>query len=126
MRQDRVDYRMQRRAVLRALGSGLRDRGEVCDAHPELVRAGRHLGTEIVDPCPVCTTDLLRQVSYVFSGRDRQRHPGGRAVPRETLARQAERYGVLTVYTVEVCLGCHWHHLVESYRLLPDGSSQVG
>jgi hypothetical protein len=39
-------------------------------------------------------------------------------VPVEALARQAEREGDLTVYAVEVCVDCMWHHLLESYRLL--------
>jgi hypothetical protein len=34
------------------------------------------------------------------------------------LSRQAQRYGDLAVYTVEVCTACHWHHLVESFLLL--------
>lgn len=125
MRQARTDYRMQRRALLRDVGTGVRDRSDVCDAHPDLLRAGRHLGDEVEEPCPLCEASTLRHVTYVFEGKG-QRTPGGRAVPRASLARQAERYGDLIVYTVEVCTTCAWHHLMESFRLLADGSSRVG
>ena len=67
--------------------------------------------------CPLCEERELRHVTYVFDRKD-PRNRGGRAVPRESLARQAERYGDLDVYTVEVCTACHWHHLVESFLLV--------
>lgn len=119
MRQAGTDHRLQRRALLGQVASGARSRDEVCDAHPDLVRAGLHIGDEAREPCPICETENLRQVSYVFEGKGRS--TGGRAVPRESLTRQAERYGDLTVYTVEVCLHCRWHHLLSSYQLLaPD------
>jgi hypothetical protein len=122
-REGRTDYRLQRRALLREVAEGTRPVGDVRDAHPDLVRAGQHIGSEVREDCPLCDAQALRHVSYVFEGKGRQRTPGGRAVPRESLARQAERHGDLTVYTVEVCLGCHWHHLLESYQLLARGSA---
>jgi hypothetical protein len=122
VRQGRTDYRLQRRALLRDVAAGSRTTDDVCDAHPDLVRAGIHIGTAQHDPCPVCDGDGLTHVSYVFEGKGR-RTPGGRAVPRDALARLAERYGDLTVYTVEVCTGCHWHHLVESFQLLARGTA---
>lgn len=117
MRKGRIDYRMQRRALLRDVRAGLRSPEDVRDAHPDLVRAGLHLGTSVSDDCPLCEEDGLRHVTYVFDRKD-PRNKGGRAVPRESLARQVERYGDLTVYTVEVCVACHWHHLVESFQLM--------
>jgi hypothetical protein len=117
VRKGRIDYRMQRRAALRDLAVGRRTSDDVCDAHPELVRAGLHLGEDAKEPCPVCEARALRHVTYVFEGKNR-RTQGGRAVPRDSLSRQAQRYGDLAVYTVEVCPACHWHHLVESFLLL--------
>jgi hypothetical protein len=117
MRQGRTDYRLQRRALLQRVREGQRFRDEVCDAHPELLRAAQHLGTRVSDACPICERQELVHVHYVFEGKT-PRTRGGRAVPREALARQAERYGDLTVYTVEVCTSCGWHHLLESYLLL--------
>ena len=122
MREGRTDYRLQRRALLREVTSGSRSSGDVRDAHPDLIRAGKHIGHEVRDACPLCEGPGLRQVSYVFEGKNRKAR-GGRAVPRESLARQAERHGDLTVYTVEVCIDCHWHHLIESFRLLARGTA---
>ena len=117
MRKGRIDYRMQRRAVIREVREGLRGLADVRDAHPDLLRAGTHLGDRTRDGCPLCEDDGLRHVTYVFRDRD-GRTQGGRAVPRESLSAQVDRYGDLSVYTVEVCLDCHWHHLVESYLLV--------
>jgi hypothetical protein len=117
VRKGRIDYRMQRRAVLRDVRAGLRAPQDVRDAHPDLLRAGTHIGSVVQDACPLCDEADLRQVTYVFRDRDK-RTQGGRAVPHDSLAAQADRYGDLSVYTVEVCLACHWHHLVESYLLI--------
>lgn len=117
MRKGRVDYRMQRRAVLRDVLAGMRAPQDVRDAHPDLVRAGTHIGWPADEACPLCGERELREVTYVFRDRD-ARTQGGRAVPRESLEAQLDRYGDLTVYVVEVCVACHWHHLVESYLLL--------
>ena len=113
---------MQRRAVLRDVAAGRRSLGDVCDAHPDLVRASRHIGTPVEEDCPLCGDEALAQVTYVFEGA-RHGSCSGRAVPRESLRRQVERYGELHVYTVEVCAACHWHHLVESYALTPRDSA---
>ncbi len=122
MREARTDYRLRRRALLREVTEGARSVDEVRDAHPDLVRAGTHIGTPAAEPCPLCERDALTHVSYVFEGKG-PRTASGRALPAEALARHAERHGDLTVYTVEVCTACHWHHLLESYRLLASGSA---
>ena len=122
MRKGRIDYRMQRRAVLRDVSVGLRSRDDVCDAHPDLVRASQHIGTAVDEDCPLCGGGTLVQVTYVFEGRHRGPR-SGRAVPRESLAQQVERHGDLDVYTVEVCPRCRWHHLIESFLLVARGSA---
>lgn len=123
MRKGRIDYRMARRALLRDVAAGLRSRPDVCDAHPDLVRAGRNIGEVVEDDCPICDRPELRYVTYVFTGRGGKKGEGGRAVRREALRAHAERYGDVNVYTVEVCGDCHWHHLVESFWLLATGKA---
>src|SRR5204863_7176027 len=61
-----IDYRLARRAVLREWRMGKVGRAEVCDAHPELVRAARHLGEATTQECPICEKSNLRLVSYVY------------------------------------------------------------
>lgn len=125
MRHGRVDYRMARRATVRDVREGLTARDSVCDAHPDLVRAGRHIGTPVDDDCPMCQGDGLAHVTYVFPsyGPVARR---GKAVPRDSLAAQVQRHGDLRVYTVEVCRACSWHHLIEKFDLVPRGRALSG
>lgn len=117
MRHTRTDHRLQRRNVLREVSDGVRSPDDVRDAHPDLVRAGHHIGETADGRCPLCTGAHLREVHYVFELRGSRRSPSGRALPREALARHAARHGDLAVYLVEVCTACHWHHLLESFHL---------
>ena len=125
MRAGRVDYRMARRATVRDVQEGLTPRDSVCDAHPDLVRAGQHIGERQDGECPMCDERELAHVTYVFPSYGPKARRGS-AVPRESLLAQARRYGDLRVYTVEVCLGCHWHHLVEKFDLVPGGRALSG
>jgi hypothetical protein len=105
-----VDYVLARRAVLRDLRSGRLERDEVCDAHPELLRAGRNVGQEADSDCPVCGRDRLRLVSYVYG--DGLRHANGRCITSEDeLARLDDAHEAFSRYVVEVCLECRWNHL---------------
>jgi hypothetical protein len=124
MRTGRIDYRMRRRALLRDVAEGLRSPDDVRDAHPDLLRAARHLGEDADEGCPLCEDGRLRHVTYVFDRRSRS-HPGGRAVPAASLALELDRSGELRVFVVEVCPACCWHHLVESF-LLVDRPTTVG
>lgn len=115
VRRGRIDYRMARRALVRDVKVGLLSPREVCDAHPDLVRAGRNVGETTDDACPICAGPGLRLVTYVF-GKEVGRN-SGKVVPRTSLEPLTQRYGDLNVYTVEVCTACCWHHLRESFWL---------
>jgi Family of unknown function (DUF5318) len=105
-----VDYALARRAVLRDLRAGRRDRIDVCDAHPELLRAGRHVGEPAGGDCPVCGSSNLRLVSYVYG--DALRHANGRCITSDgELAKLDANHEEFTRYVVEVCLECRWNHL---------------
>ena len=105
-----TDYALARRAVLQDLERGRLTRLDVCDAHPELLRAGRHLGEPAPLACPVCEARSLRYVSYVY-GND-LRHANGRAITNDgELARLGAAHEEFARYVVEVCLDCGWNHL---------------
>jgi hypothetical protein len=125
VRDQRTDYRLRRRAALRAVEDGQRSREDVCDAHPDLVRAGTHIGILTDEPCPICAEPGMRFVDYAYPRLSNGRRLGG-AVRRDDLTRRAARYGELDVFEVEVCINCHWHHLVTSYVLAPDASASNG
>ena len=111
-----VDYRLQRRRTLADFRSGKVAPSEVCDAHPELIRAARNVGTETQTTCPICEETELRLVTYVFG------HgigPQGRCVSTAKEMRSLNASAQdLNAYVVEACTECRWHHLL---RVLPIG-----
>lgn len=104
-----IDYALARRAVLRDLRRGNVARLDVCDAHPELLRAGRNLGTTAGETCPVCESRELRLVSYVYG--DRLEHANGRCVIEAELESLGTSQDEFSHYVVEVCLDCSWNYL---------------
>ena len=122
VRDQRTDYRLRRRAALRAVHDGQRSREDVCDAHPDLIRAGTHIGVLAGETCPMCDEPGLRIVDYAYPRLSHGRRLGG-AVRRDDLPRRVARYGELDVFEVEVCVNCGWHHLLVSYVLTPDASA---
>lgn len=110
-----VDYRLARASVLADYRDGVLARSEVCDAHPELVRAARAVGAPIPGECPVCERTELVHVTYVFGPR-LPKH--GRCISlRGELTRLAKRPGTHVAYVVEVCRRCSWNHLVRRSNL---------
>ena len=120
-----VDYRLARASVIADYRGGLVARNDVCDAHPELVRAAREVGTDVTGACPICDERTLVQVTYVFGPR---LPAHGRCISlRGELSRLARRPGVHVAFVVEVCRECSWNHLVRRTTLeQPDPSHELG
>lgn len=115
----RVEYRLVRDAIVRDVRKGRLALVDVCDAHPELMRAARNVGTAIGDECPICESEQTVQVTYVFGAG---LPPGGRCPGTAAeLARLRRRATPVTCFDVEVCPGCGWHHLLRKY---PAGGRQ--
>ncbi len=86
---------------------------EICDAHPELLRAARYVGEPVHRACPVCDRTELRLLAYVYA--DDLKRDNGRVWKIDRgIAMAAEREGG-TCYVVEVCTGCSWNHLSEAF-----------
>ena len=49
-----IDYRLARQSVISEYRKGRVAQHEVCDAHPELIRAARNVGEESSRTCPIC------------------------------------------------------------------------
>jgi hypothetical protein len=110
-----VDYRLARQAVLSEYRKQRLARHEVCDAHPELVRAARECGEPTSIECPICEETQVVLVSYVFGPR---LPPFGRCITKKgELTSLARRSGDLTCYVVEVCPSCSWNHLARVFPL---------
>ncbi|CAN5197683.1 hypothetical protein BH20ACT8_BH20ACT8_00760 [soil metagenome] len=123
-----TDYRIAKRALVRAVSDGAVRVDDVCDAHPELLRAARHVGVETDRTCPICAladeradvppddAPTLRLVTYVY-GDDLKRKSGHIVWTREELAGLAAQHRSFVAYVVEACLVCGWNHLAESQLL---------
>jgi hypothetical protein len=109
-----VDYALARRSVLASLRRGQLATSDVCDAHPELLRAGRNIGDEVDRVCPICSHESLRWVRYVY-GDELKRNNGRVVYPRDWLSELASTHDQFTCYVVEVCIDCCWNHLIRSY-----------
>lgn len=110
-----IDYRILRASVVARYSAGSIDRSEVCDAHPELIRAAQNVGVEKPGECPICEAETLVDVRYVFGPRLPSH---GRCISLQAeLNRFARRAGKHTLYTVEVCQSCNWNHLLRRAEL---------
>lgn len=108
-----VDYRLARNVVVTEFRKGRLSRLDVCDAHPELLRAAVNVGEEAREDCPICEESKVRLVSYVFGNR---LPPSGTCVTtRKEMNRLAKGGRDLTCYVVEVCPSCSWNHLARSF-----------
>jgi len=117
-----TDYTLAKRAVIAEFRRGGLTRLDICDAHPELLRAARNIGRPLPRPCPVCRCSTLREVRYVFG--DQLKDLSGRVVYPDTWVDDlVGSYDEFRCYVVEVCIECSWNHLAACYLL---GRSYAG
>lgn len=109
-----VDYGLARRSILAAVRRGTVATSDVCDAHPELIRAAKNIGLSREENCPICSHEAIRWVRYVY-GDELKRNSGRVVYPEEWLSELAGSHDEFTCYVVEVCIDCSWNHLVRSY-----------
>lgn len=108
-----VEFGLVRHALLAKVAAGLLRHEDICDAHPELMRAAKNLGRTTGENCPVCGDRELVEVTYVFGAR----LPAGGTCPttRAELLTLERRKESVQCYAVEVCTGCSFHHLVRKW-----------
>lgn len=113
-----VDHRLARRMLINEVKRGRLREEVVCDAHPELIRAARNVGTQTSTVCPICEETELKLVTYVFGhGLQAQGHCVSTA---EQMRRIEARSTEASAYVVEACVECRWNHLL---RILPVGGT---
>src|ERR1700744_5883981 len=105
-----VEYRIIRNGVVREVDRGKLLKTDVCDAHPELLRAARNVGRPTKEVCPICDDGRLVTVTFVFGAK---LPPGGRcpgtAAELKALCRRPEP---VLLCGAEVCPACACHHLM--------------
>jgi len=108
-----VEYRIVRNGVVREVERGRLLRIDVCDAHPELLRAARNVGRPTKEVCPICDDGRLVTVTFVFGAK----LPAGGRCPGTVAELRAlcRRPEPVLCYEVEVCPDCAWHHLMRKY-----------
>jgi hypothetical protein len=108
-----VDYRLARNVTVSEFRKGRLSRLDICDAHPDLLRAAVNVGDETREDCPICEEAKVRLVSYAFGNR---LGPAGVCVTsRQEMTRLARTAKDLTCYVVEVCPNCSWNHRARSF-----------
>lgn len=118
----RVDYSLARKATLRAFHAGRLSRLDICDAHPDLIRAARFCGEKSPAPCPVCDRGPVTLVSYVFSD-DFSKQENGRVWESRDVS-PLMKLREARLYTVEVCTDCSWNHVRSQLMLSNPRSSR--
>lgn len=116
-----IDYRMARRALISEYRKGRLAQHEVCDAHPELVRAARECSEPTERECPICEEHNVVFVTYVFGPRLPSH---GRCITNKSEMKAiSKRSGEFAAYVVEVCPACRWNHLARTFVLNPARSA---
>lgn len=141
-----IDHRLTRRALINEFRRGRIRREQLCDAHPDLVRAAKNFGDATSVKCPICVQDNVALVTYVFGPRLPSH---GRCItkPHELeefrqLAQHTEQQRAsdqssddnwsgtsattYTAYVVECCRSCRWHHLLRSLPMATAARTDSG
>lgn len=108
-----IDYTLAKRALIRKARHGMVSTFELCDAHPELMRAAKHVGEPATSDCPVCDKPDLKLLAYVFA--DSLHGNSGRVWSLQRALMITARVTGAACYVVEVCTNCQWNHLAETF-----------
>lgn len=118
-----VDHQLARRALINEVKRRRVSRDSVCDAHPELIRAAKHLGEASKTICPMCEVVNVVLVTYVF-GHGLPSH--GKCVTDRKDIEKLQRTGhEYAAYVVEACPECRWHHLLRVLPIAARGRSRA-
>jgi len=108
-----VDHRMARHALVEEFRRGRIAQHEVCDAHPELRRAAENISRKTSEICPICADQFLVLVTYAFGAHLPK--SGYVVEDRHDMDKVRRTTPECTCYVVEVCNGCGWNHLLQTF-----------
>ncbi|MDU0479431.1 DUF5318 family protein [Staphylococcus chromogenes] len=107
-----VSHQLDRKRLLAQWRMGAITRDSVCDADFLLVTAAKFHGALSKNLCPICESDALRVVLWIFG--DHLGTMSGTARNLAEIERIAQQRAAFTVHTVEVCPDCKWNHLLQA------------
>ncbi|ALC07027.1 hypothetical protein CDES_13485 [Corynebacterium deserti GIMN1.010] len=110
--RNEISHQLARRRTLRQFHAGLVRKETICDAEFILVTASKYHGEQAAYPCPVCGSDELRVVLWVYG--DEIGKAAGSARSEEEIEQLVKDGHQATVHTVEVCSHCKWNHLLKA------------
>ncbi|AGG67929.1 hypothetical protein H924_12540 [Corynebacterium callunae DSM 20147] len=110
--RNEISHQLARRQTIRQFRAGLVSQASICDADFLLVTAGRYHGQPASYPCPICESDQLRIVLWVYG--EEIGKAAGSARSEEEIALLVAKAPQCTVHTVEVCPACKWNHLLKA------------
>ncbi|MFW8623682.1 DUF5318 family protein [Corynebacterium glutamicum] len=110
--QNEISHQLARRQTLRQFRAGLVQKDTICDAEFILVTASKYHGHLADYPCPICGSEDLRVVLWVYG--DEIGRAAGSARSEEEIEQLVKNGRQATVHTVEVCPTCKWNHLLKA------------
>ncbi|BAU97331.1 hypothetical protein N24_3069 [Corynebacterium suranareeae] len=110
--QNEISHQLARRQTLRQFRAGLVQKDTICDAEFILVTASKYHGQPADYPCPICGSEDLRVVLWVYG--DEIGKAAGSARSEEEIEQLLKNGRQATVHTVEVCPACKWNHLLQA------------
>ncbi|AKE42195.1 Uncharacterised protein [Corynebacterium kutscheri] len=105
-----VSHELTRHRVLTEYRAGAITRESICDADYLLATAAAHHGWASKSICPVCESENLRMVYWIYGEQLGKISGSARSLAEiEDFAKTGREF---TVHTVEVCPDCRWNHLL--------------
>lgn len=109
-----IEYLLAKRSILKQYHAGQISKSDLCDAHPDLIRAAKSLGVPSGETCEVCNVGDIVHISYAF-GPKLPAH--GRCIAgSDELTKLKQSVDEFTCYVVEVCTQCRFNHLVRQFK----------
>ncbi|CCI83923.1 DUF5318 family protein [Corynebacterium otitidis] len=112
-----ISHELERRRVLGNWRAGRVPRRDLCDADFLLRTASSYHGHAADEPCPVCESEQLRHVKWVYGTQLGRR--GNTAREDWEIEEIVDAYGEITVHLVEVCPECGWNFLLREMIAYP-------
>lgn len=108
--RNEVSHQWEKHNLLARWRAGAITRDTVCDADFLLIAAARYHGAPVAGACPICGSDQLREVLWIYG--DSLGRMSGTARSAAEIAEIVDSGREMTVHTVEVCPVCRWNHLL--------------